>query len=433
VRPSASSSQVYPYLSDRFLLGCVAVYLATIIFEGPLRFGLYTVGGGSLLYARDLVAALPLAAAVAGWFTGAAVSVPVAAVLGILLVHMLAGLLQLPVPFQALFGLKTWIPFLMGMSIAPLLPGRQQILIRLSFIALLATAAGVLVNIFIEYPWIGLSYDTAFGETTGAKQWWTGDGLRLPGLTRSSVAAAGIALMSLGPVVSSKIGWAVRTLCIGLAGVTIYLTTSKGPLLAIPILLVQVTLLTTLRSKLLSGTFVATLAALCLVLPLTLTYLKPNRNGTPDILSSFMDRIEDEWPKAFRLFEHPGQVLWGRGLGGIGTAQSFGSEAAHQNSADNLMVYLIITFGIVGPLYVAIYVYRMLKYTSTREHDDFGLRLTHAWTAAFIADGIVTNMIEDAVTSATFGVLVGTVLLKQSRPFQVYVRPSVRVTSYPGR
>jgi hypothetical protein len=278
----------------------------------------------------------------------------------------------------------------------------------------------VLVNIGIEYPWIGLSYDTAFGETSGAKQWWSEGGLRLPGLTRSSVAAAVIALMALGPVISGRIGWPLRIFCIALAGVTIYLTTSKGPLIAIPLVLIQVMLLTGLRSKLLSGTFLSLLAGFTLVTPLTLTYLRPTRKGMPEILSSFMDRIQDEWPRAFKLIEHPGQVIWGRGLGGIGTGQNFG-EPAFFNAADNLMVYFIITFGLIGPVYMAAFVYRLLRYTSEREFDDFGVRLTHSWAAAFIADGIVTSMIEDAVAGVTFGALLGMLLLQHSSPVAAHI------------
>lgn len=428
MRTSASQAQIYPVLSDRVLLGCVAIYLGTIIFEGPIRFGLATVGAGSLLYLRDVLAAMPLVAAVLGWFSGYAVATPVVAVFGILLLHLLIGLLQLPTAFQAFMGLKMWLPFLLGMSIAPLLPSRQALLIRCSAVALFATAAGIFVNIGYEYPWIGLSYDTAFGETSGAKQWWSDSGLRLPGLTRSSVAAAVIALLSLGPVVASRIGWPLRIFCIGLAGVTIYLTTSKGPLIAIPLVLIQVMLLMGLRSKLLSGTFLSTLAAFTLITPLTLTYLRPTRKGMPEILSSFMDRIQDEWPRAFKLIEHPGQVLWGRGLGGIGTGQTFGEPTAF-NAADNLMVYFIITFGILGPIYMAAFVYRLMRYTSEREYDDFGVRLTHSWAAAFIADGIVTSMIEDAVAGVTFGALLGTLLLQHSSPVTAEARARVRLSS----
>lgn len=428
MRTSAFPSQTYPLLSDRVLLGCVAIYLATIIFEGPIRFGLATVGAGSLLYMRDVLAVMPLGAAVLGWFSGYAVATPVAAVLGILLLHLVVGLLQLPTAFQAFMGLKMWLPTLLGMSIAPLLPSRQALLIRASAVALVATAAGVFVNLGVEYPWIGLSYDTAFGETSGAKQWWSEGGLRLPGLTRSSVAAAVIALMSLGPVVASRIGWPLRIACIALAGVTIYLTTSKGPLIAIPLVLIQVMLLTGLRSKLLSGTFLSTLAALTLIIPLTLTYLRPTRKGLPEILSSFMDRIQDEWPRAFKLIEHPGQVIWGRGLGGIGTGQNFG-EPTSFNAADNLMVYFILTFGILGPIYMAAIVYRLLRYTSEREYDDFGVRLTHGWAAAFIADGIVTSMVEDAVAGVTFGALMGLLLMQQTSPVVSHVRARVPLSS----
>jgi len=423
-------SQTYPWVSDRVLLACAGIYLSTTILEGPLRFLLYSVGAASVLYVRDALAAVPVALAAISWAVGTPVAVPLAGALGVLLIHLGVGILSLPMTFQALFGLKMFLPMLLGIAIAPILYRRPQSLVTFCGFALVITCLGVLANMTVEFPWIGVSYDTAFGEKTAGKEWYAGDdgNARLPGLTRSSVTAASIALMALPPVLAGGTSLLRKVLCTALSAATIYFTTSKGPLIAIPILLIQVFFLTGLKSKVLSGVFVSFMNALCLVLPITLMFMPPRRADVPSGFSSFMDRVEDEWPRAMNLYEHAGQALWGRGLGGIGTAQSMG-EPALQNSGDNVMIYLLVVFGVLGPLYVAIYTYYLARHTSEREYDDFSVRLTHGWTAAWIADGIVSGMIEDATTGTTLGVLIGTVLVRGVTRVPARSVPTVRLAS----
>jgi hypothetical protein len=404
--------------SDRLLLACVLGYVATVVFEGPIRLGLHSVGAGSLLYVRDLAIAIPVLCAVVSWFMGQANTAHVVGISALLLVHLAIGLFGLPSMFQALFGLKLFLPLLGGLAVAPVVASRPDGLVRVSRFVFLATALGVGTNLFFDYPWIGLSYDTAFGETTAARQWWSSGELRLPGFTRGSPVAASIALLSLTPLLVQPSRLRLRLFWLLVAVGTIYLTTSKGPMMALPALVVQLMLLQYVRSTKASLVHIAAMAMLCLLIPLTTVQFQISEHRVPALLQSFAQRVVDVWPHALDLLDW-WQVAWGRGLGGIGTAQTFG-EVLRTNPGDNLMVYLLVAFGVLGPLYVALFLVRLSRFSAHRSPRDFELGLMHAWTTVWLVNGFTTSMLEDAMVGVAMGIVLGTVL------------PSATARSVPG-
>jgi hypothetical protein len=407
--------RAYVFGSDRLLLACTLGYVATVVFEGPIRLGLHAVGAGSLLYLRDLAIAIPVFSAVVSWFMGQANAAHVAGIAALLLVHLAIGLFGLPSAFQALFGFKMFLPLLGGLAVAPVVASRPDSLVRVSRFVFLATALGVGTNLFFDYPWIGLSYDTAFGETTASRQWWSSGELRLPGFTRGSPVAASIALLSLTPLLvqPSKLGLRLCWLLVAVG--TIYLTTSKGPMMALPALVVQLVLLQYIRSIKASLVYIAAMAALCLLIPLTTVQLQISEHRVPAVLQSFAQRVVDVWPHALDLLDW-WQVAWGRGLGGIGTAQTF-AEASRANPGDNLMVYLLVAFGVLGPLYIALFLMRLSRFTPYHSARDFDLGLMHAWTTVWLVNGFTTSMLEDAMVGVAMGIVLGTVLAPATARF----------------
>src|SRR5262249_5922156 len=111
---------------------------------------------------------------------------------------------------------------------------------------------------------------------------------------------------------------------------------------------------------------------------------------------------------AFALLTEPGQILWGRGLGGIGVGQNFG-EWAKSDAADNLMVYLLVTFGMLGIAYVVAFLFRFANYTVRGPRDDLVLCCVRGWTALWFGYGLTTNMIEEPMMNLTIGVVFGTI------------------------
>jgi O-antigen ligase len=121
---------------------------------------------------------------------------------------------------------------------------------------------------------------------------------------------------------------------------------------------------------------------------------------------SFVERIQDMWPRAFDLFASPMQVLWGRGLGGIGTAQTF-DEWNRANAGDNLMVYVLVTFGIFGLAYIAIFLGVLFRFLESRTSDDLIARMSRGWVIVWLSFGLTTNMLEEPMTNMVIGMTFG--------------------------
>ena len=158
---------------------------------------------------------------------------------------------------------------------------------------------------------------------------------------------------------------------------------------------------------------VALLLILTVALPLassTETVLDSAPAASVDVgfltLSSMSERARIMWPAAFALpalDAAPIEWLLGRGIGGIGAAQPI-FEPHHVNSADNLFVFLYLTFGIGVVSFGAMLFFGMRRYY-VWEPNTFELWLSLSAIVAILA--IATNVIESAVPSLLIGLLAG--------------------------
>ena len=403
----ARTLRVYRFGANRTYLLVAAATLLSYALEGPLRYGLQLVSLESLLYVRDLFAVTVIAMAVGSWFAGQPTAAPLLAVIVVLILHTLMAVMSVPTPFQALFGLKIYLPFLLGFAVSPLLRSYTTGLLRLAGFVFLVTAVGVGINVFVRYPWIGADYVSAFATTAAATQWWASGGvLRLPGFTRASFTAASMMLVSLVPIMAGRTRWPVRLLGFATAVWVITLTTSKGALMALAAAALDAVLFYGVHAPGVANMILVGWALLCLSVPLITLQLSLGSQPVPEWLTSFMERIEDMWPRAFKLFEHPLQALWGRGIGGIGTAQNFG-EATRANAADNLMVYLLVSFGVFGVLYVSLFLLKALQYVHAQDPANSLGRCVRGWTIIWLTYGLTANMIEEACINLTIGAVFG--------------------------
>ncbi len=398
-------AKFYRFGANRFFVGGVALTLIGYTLEGPLRHALQLAGMETLLYLRDVFALVCVMLVLAGWAAGQANAFSVAAASGILIAHTCIALISLP-PFQALFGLKIFLPFMLGLIVAPLLATERRTIVRFAALTLCVTVLGVLLNDFVEFPWIGSAYETAFGSTSISRQWWVEGGTRrLPGFARASYDAASFALLALVPLIVTPMRLPTKALLIGICGYTVVLTTSKGPLLALPAMLLELILAHAFGSAVASA-YLMLLGAVCLAVPLIAVHVHIGTAGLPSILDSFMERVLDMWPQAFALLEHPIQVLCGRGIGGIGVAQAFG-DWAKDNSADNVMVYLLVSCGVLGPIYVGGLLFKLHALLGSRPRADFTALCAGGWTALWLANGITANMIEEPAMNLVIGLVSG--------------------------
>ncbi len=402
---AARLPQTYAFGPDSFYLSVVALTLASYVLEGPLRLTLHLLSLESTLYLRDLAAAVATGLVLLSWLRGQRAAAPFAAVTALLLAHCLIGMLTLPSLFQALFGLKIFLVFLLGFAAAPILSRRPRAVARFAAFCFFATALGVLLNVFVELPWLGLTYDTAFGETVAARKWWTaGSGdMRLPGFARASFTAASIMVVALIPLLELRIGLLRKGMLVVIAVATIRLTTTKGAFTALAAVLAFKALASVPKSARLTSGALYALAAMCMALPIVAVQIGAENATVPIWLASFLEGVGDLWPRAFELLEG-GAWLWGRGLGGIGTAMQYG-EWASFNSADNLMLYVLVSFGLLGVGYVWLFMFRLtglLARTQTLMRGS-----ARGFTAAWLCYGFTAGMIDLPITNLAIGIVFG--------------------------
>jgi hypothetical protein len=122
----------------------------------------------------------------------------------------------------------------------------------------------------------------------------------------------------------------------------------------------------------------------------------------PSWAASFVERMLQMWPRAFALFDGPLSVVLGRGLGGIGSPQQLG-EAHWFNTADNVMLFLLVTFGIAGPIYLGIVAARLSATLATGATTP-AVCWACGWFALLLAVGLTSQMIEDPISNLSLGV-----------------------------
>src|SRR5688572_29053605 len=131
------------------------IICASYIFEGPVRYVLMLAHVPTLIYLRDLAALGLVAFAMSLWLGGERRLFPLVVAVYALFLHLLCGVLLLPNAAQSLLGLKVFFTFLLGMAAAMAIAERSRSLMRLAFLAFLATVGGVLLDAVVNFPWAG--------------------------------------------------------------------------------------------------------------------------------------------------------------------------------------------------------------------------------------------------------------------------------------
>ena len=396
--------------SDSILFLGFFILLGTYVIEGPLRYVFLLSGHPNLIYIRDGIAVFSIAYIyLRGIISNNWIDPNISIILCMLFLHFIIGLMWgLPL-FQVLFGFKIFVSLLFGVAINPILQNRfSDVLLILAFFFII-TVSGVFYNYFVQkFPWEGINYETAFGTVSGTKEWWVYGGIRrLPGFARASFDAAMIAgITGLACLILFKNQFICLLIAI-ICFTAIILTTSKGMVLAFLFLSFWFTFKNSQIFLPLGLILVFTLLTASIAIPVTSVYFDFGNfyktNEIPQPLSSLWDRFSWMWPDAFELLSTPEQYILGRGLGSIGTPQSFGLDLRHLNSADNIFVYLFIMFGPLALLYLIYPAWQTLRYSG---HDDFSV-----WRIGFLiicyGYGLTTNMLEQSFFCCLLGMTLG--------------------------
>lgn len=322
---------------------------------------------------------------------------------------------------QTFFAAYSWAPFFLGITLARM--GLGQRLLRHAPALWVIAVIGVALNYYVEFPWTGSAYKVLGFEVLAAKKWQAYEFERLAGFSRASFTAAN-QIAILGCLLLAVRGHLLTKIAVwGLSILTIALTTSKAPLLmmiVVPasLLVCKVASVFAARgadARVATRPVVLALIASVVLLPLGQdigAYFNADARVSFFNLSSVAERIELTWPRAFALLQidgNPVEWILGRGLGGIGVGQQF-AEGAVLNPADNMFVFLYVTFGL-GSLLILLLLYRGFERARRTGGPEFdGIFVS---TISVLTLGSMSNIIESVLPCLLLGLICGMALVSR--------------------
>lgn len=388
-------------------LGTIAISLALISFilDAPIRYLLSSAKIESSLYIRDITLFLTISANLIGWTAGkwkSNILIPTY-IIGI---HFLWGLINLPSITQPIVALKIYIAFLAGMACYQTYINNEDRAIKLISVFYAITALGVVIDFLFDMPWAGATFSSAVGEVTVSREWTSGGMSRTAGFGRSSTETAAFLAILAAPILVNSRLTPLKCIAFYLLNLAlISATTTKGAILAWIVIGVCTPFIRKQTSQ--TPTMVSIgLACAGTALPI-LIYLYDYRINVNDqlwwLLSSFADRINRMWPEAVYNIHQHGNAILGRGLGGIGFPQLFG-EGKLYNAADNVMLYIYVTFGVPGIIYVLNILLSFKNKIKIPSNVKSG-PIFSVWLVYWFTYGLVGNNIDSAILLFTAGLI----------------------------
>lgn len=406
--PVPSLSSGIP-MRNRFILGLLYLFLVVDVLNGPLRYYMSSIGLSTLMYLPKLIIGVVVITATLRTLYRGLVRPVFATTLVVFVVYFLIGWIFTSNLLQAAFGVFVLLPLIYSVLAEPAL--RQAGNRLMPFIALLwATAAvGVVFDYLWDMPWTGLTYQLVETEIEGSREWTTFGVERVAGFARASFAAADQLLLLALPLMFFSRSRILRILIWLTTGMLIYLTTTKKTggiflILTLLIPLMNFAFAPALLRHALTMSVPILIAAIGIGLPLS-TIVVTYRLNLDSLLSqvlfaSFEDRLTVVWPAGLQLLIERGSAVFGRGIGGIGAAQNYFEQTVY-SPADNLYLYLYVTFGILALGFMAAYVWNLTHLDTQRSAWS---RMIWTIGIAILAHGWAGNVLEGSMTATMMGV-----------------------------
>ncbi|WP_155952037.1 hypothetical protein [Pseudoxanthomonas suwonensis] len=387
-------------------LAITSLFLISTVLDGPIRYFLASKSLAPIAYLPKvmMVVALLLLVPRRASLAGAALVTMAAALC------TLWGSLNLSSVSQAVFGLWVLVPFLYGLGAGRYVLEEYGSYSGVLLAAFLVASAGIFLSPFVSFPWSG-SEITLGGKSIQVSRQWTSMGIdRYAGFSRASYSAASqILTLSVLIFVGIKSRFLATAIWLS-AGAAILMTTAKG--------LVAAWLVTTLFFlsgkatrqsrdwRLVWASFLLLATFLVVAVPVSTLLLQygASNEGDSFLFGSFIERIVWMWPDSFRLLSTPAEWLFGRGAGGIGTAQQYFDPDGYR-PADNIFVYSAV---MLGPFAAFILLALLGKRCSSRLVRGITPDGTFPLVICIMLYGLVANVVEDSFLAFFLGACIST-------------------------
>lgn len=392
-------------------------YFGTFVLESPIRYALSLGSVEWVLYLRDLAILVTLGAIVFRGLINSSVNRALVITIDVLILHSFVSLVYVSNIFQLTFGLKLFLPLVFGVACFSFLHGQIEKLKIPILVLFWIACAGVTINYFIDFPWKGLEFTVGNVTLMGVKEWYSGGFRRLYGFSRTSASVA-VQTLIMGSFLMIFLHGKIAKVMVWIAtGIAIVLSTTKGVFIAYVVIstfFVVRLVSPSSQEYYLKGLFLV--LAMIIILPCISFFTEPRDEWVQAMLTSplrsFGERIATMWPAGLELILDKGNVIFGRGIGGIGVAQLL-FEGEFYHPGDNLFIYGYLLFGVFIVPYLALIVFTAQKLQpQTIPEDAFYTTVL----LAYLTYGVTTSVPESGELQLFFGIVLGRVL-QSSRDF----------------
>ncbi len=386
----------------KILIYCgLAIYFAFYLFEGPIRYGFNIIGADYLIFIRDLVLVSLIILLILIKQSDYKISYKPFLIFAIIIfVHGFVSFVNLRNSFIIFYCIKLFFSGLAGAVLSPYIINPPHKVVKAVFILWIITIAGVFLDkYFIEYPWTGLATTIGDVQVDISHNWEiSGADKRAAGFMRSSINVAIIVPMLAFMLMLNASSFAARMGIMVMTMLTVYWSTQKASIIAFA--LVGLLLIAAYRHKAAALKIGISFGLiLAVTLPIILPhFIMPSTEGMFS-LNTFYMRVEEMWPKAWKLIESRELFPFGIGLGGISGAQRF-YDQYEANAADNMFVFMYAFFGVLSFIYIG-----WLWWVSMRVSNKGAPATIYALSIVMFISfyGVALSMLEDQMVTLFLG------------------------------
>lgn len=334
-------------LEQRLIGMSLLLFLVFECFAGPLRMFFHVLGVEFLFaFPKFLILAVQLFSIVIVIYRRKVT------VNGLIACVTLAYVIFVSVFFShmaaAFIGVWAILPLFLGYHSAKLIIFNieKKTTSKIMVAIFLLSCAGVILNIFVNYPWYNVSYEIAGMDVSSAQIGSTGGYVRYAGFFKSSLQASANVLVLLLYVVATSNSKLFIMLSFILSLLVAVITVSKT------IILLHIIMLFYIFIKIIPVKLIWRMTLLFglgfSVFTIESTNYSFNVSKDPInmmLLGSLNTRLTTTWPDGVKTISNNGTLISGAGMGTIGVGSKLGSGA--YNPGDSMYLYLIGTGGYV--------------------------------------------------------------------------------------